>query len=105
MRTAFIRLAIGSALFLLGACSAQSAAEPKHLALYSCADGRTFTVEQSAELARITYYNQHFRLPRRPSGIGVKYASPDATLIIDGDMAVFVTESLVDLERCRIAPV
>ena len=88
-------------LLLPGGCSAQSVAEAKRSSVYRCADGRSFTVEESGEAARVDYYDEHYRLPRRSSGIGTRFASQDATLIIDGDMAVFVTENIVDLQACR----
>jgi membrane-bound inhibitor of C-type lysozyme len=93
--------AIGVAMMFAAACSAQSAAEAKRPSLYRCADGRTFTVDQQQGAAEVTYYDEHFRLPRRSSGVGARYATQDATLIIDGDMAAFVTENIVDLEACR----
>lgn len=69
--------------------------------MYKCSDGRSFSVTESADAAKVDYFNEHFQLPRRPSGIGTRYASADATLIIDGDMAAFVTETIVDLQACR----
>ncbi len=90
-----------SALLFLGACFATSGAEAQRPSVYRCADGRTFSVEQGKHGVHVTYYGRHFRLSRRPSEIGARYASSDATLIIDSDMAVFVTEHIVDLQACR----
>jgi membrane-bound inhibitor of C-type lysozyme len=95
--------AILGLLFLAG-CSSASVAEARPETIYRCADGRTFSVDLTTDSARVTYYDEQFRLPRRSSGIGSRYASPDATLIIDGEMAVFVTENIVDLQACRALP-
>ncbi len=89
------------AVLLFSSCSSASVAEPRHAAVYQCAEGQTFAVDRGKHSAQVSYYGERFRLPRRLSGIGVRYASPDATLIIDGDMAVFVTENIVDLKACR----
>jgi membrane-bound inhibitor of C-type lysozyme len=94
-------LGIPLVVILAGGCSAPSVAEAKRPLIYRCADGRTFTVDQQQRSAEVTYYDEHFRLPRRSSGVGVRYATQDATLIIDGDMAAFVTENIVDLQSCR----
>jgi membrane-bound inhibitor of C-type lysozyme len=101
MTTGLALLGIPLLLILSGGCSAPSVAEAKRPLIYRCADGRTFTVDQQQRSAEVTYYDEHFRLPRRSSGVGIRYATPDATLIIDGDMAAFVTENIVDLQSCR----
>ena len=88
-----------AAMICVGGCS--SAAAPEVTAsIYECADGRWFSVRSHEGKATILYEDQHFSLPRRPSSIGVKYASPEATLIIDGKFAVFVMEADVGPERC-----
>lgn len=89
------------ALVLPSACTAQRSIEAPHIITYRCSDERTFSVEQGRQSARVDFDDEHFRLPRRASTIGVRYASQDATLIIDGDMAVFVTKQIWDLQSCR----
>jgi membrane-bound inhibitor of C-type lysozyme len=86
---------------LVGACSAQGAAEPRQGIVYRCGDGRSFTVEQQARFATVEYAGARFQLPRRKSSIGTRYASPDATLIVDGESAVFVTPHVINLDACR----
>lgn len=85
---------------LIGACSNGMAANAPLLTTYRCVDGRTFTVQRGEETAEVGYFNERYRLPRRPSRLGIRYATEDATLIIDGDFAAFVTEHVVDLESC-----
>ena len=53
-------------------------------------------------MATVRYQGQELELPRRKSGIGIRYASPEATLIIDDEMAVLVTETNVNLKLCRV---
>lgn len=88
-------------LLLLGACSSPRVAAAEVTAAYYCADGRFFTVEQNAEAATVRYDDEAYRLAKRPSGIGVRFASPEATLIIDGDAAVFASETVIDLDDCK----
>ena len=90
---------IGSGL-LLGACSA-SVSPQVSSARYVCEDGRSFSVKRDERAASILYTDTRYSLPRRPSSIGVRYASPEATLIIDGNFAALVTETIVDLQSCR----
>jgi membrane-bound inhibitor of C-type lysozyme len=68
---------------------------------YGCAGGKTFSVERQLRRATVVYRGARFVLPRRSSGIGTRYASREATLIIDGDFAVFVAPNALDLNACR----
>lgn len=83
----------------LGGCSATAAPQTR-TTLYECADGRTFTVRSDPYDASVAYDDEHYRLTRRPSSIGTKYASTEATLIVDGNFAAFATETVVDLNQC-----
>lgn len=97
--TGLTALAAPISIGLLSSCSAAAAPQVKS-ATYNCNAGRSFGVRSDDKHATIEYSGQRYSLPRRPSSIGYKYASPAATLIIDGDVAVFVTEAIVDLGGC-----
>lgn len=89
----------GATMVLLAACSA--AATPQVTsAVYRCHDGRWFTVARNHNSASIRYADTSYNLSRRPSSLGMKYSSAEATLIIDHQFAAFVTETLMDLEQC-----
>lgn len=85
---------------LLGSCSAQSA-KPKVETTYRCSDGRTFKVLRDSYEADVDYANESYSLQRRPSSIGIRYGSTEASLILDGPYAAFVTETVVDLPQCK----
>jgi hypothetical protein len=68
---------------------------------YRCSDGRTFGVVRDSYEADVAYANELYSLQRRPSSIGVRYASTEASLVVDGPYAAFVTETVVDLPECR----
>lgn len=96
------------ALILLGlsllACSAGGRSSSTIASTFLCADDRSFSVERNADGATVHYLDAYYHLSRRPSSIGYKYGSREASLIIDGDYAAFVTETVPDLEDCRIKP-
>lgn len=87
------------ALAVLGGCSA-SASPAAINSVYQCTDGRMFSVARDARRAAVYYENERYSLSRRPSSMGIKYASPEATLIVDGEFAAFVTETIIDLKSC-----
>ena len=72
--------------------SAQLLAPPGGIHLYRCLDGTPFTLSLSPREAIVRFADGSYRLPRRSSGIAVKYASETATLYLDGDFAAFVAE-------------
>lgn len=87
------------ALAVLGGCS--TSASPAAInSVYQCADGRFFSVARDARRAAVYYEDERYSLSRRPSSIGLKYASLEATLVVDGAFAAFVTETIVDLRSC-----
>ena len=90
---------VASAL-LVGGCSAPVSPNVA-TSRYVCNDGRSFSVQRDEDSASILYTDSRYSLPRRPSSIGIKYESPEATLIIDGKFAALVTETIVDLQACR----
>ena len=86
-------------MILLAACSAVAAPRLTS-SIYRCHDGQRFSVDRNSQTALIRYANNRYSLSRRPSSLGVKYSSAEATLIIDGQFAAFVTETVMDLENC-----
>lgn len=62
-----------------------------------------FSVEQRGTAAVVRFGDGSYRLERKPSSIGERFASDDATLIIDGDFAAFVAEDRLDLDGCQAA--
>lgn len=59
---------------------------------YRCLDGSTFVLRFSPSVAIVEFPDGEYRLPRRSSGIAIKYASDKATLYLDRDFAAFVAE-------------
>ena len=72
--------------------AAQVAAPPNQAVHYRCLDDTTFTLTASPVMAIVRFKDGEYRLPRRSSGIAIKYASPTATLYLDGDFAAFVAD-------------
>ena len=88
-------------LLLSPGCSTQAAQAAKSVTIFRCAGAQSFTVERDDHSAIVLYSNARYELPRRSSSIGERYATSDATLIIDGEMAAFVTSSVMNLDFCR----
>lgn len=96
--------ALAPALLVLvhaSACSAEDADAATTRTVYRCAGNQSFTVARDARSALVEYSGARYVLPRRSSSIGDRYATRAATLIVDGDMAVFVSTSATNLEFCR----
>lgn len=93
-----------AALLLVVGCSAPTSAHTRSASLYECSGGRTFAVTRDARAATVHYRDTRYELQRRTSSLGVRYSSPKASLIIDGDVAVFVTERILDLHVCSARP-
>lgn len=85
----------------LPACSSSSIAEPVHPSAYECAHGQILHVHNGEEHAKVDFLDRHYELARNSSGLGLKYSSDDATLVIDGDSAVFVDHRSIELQTCR----
>ena len=98
--------AIGcAALLTMVGCSAPSAARSARFATYECSGGKAFTVKRDEARATVRYDEQSYELSRRKSSLGTRYSADGASLIVDGDMAVFVTERVLNLKLCREARV
>jgi hypothetical protein len=59
---------------------------------YRCLDDTMFTLSASPTLAIVRFANAEYRLPRRQSGLAIKYASKTATLYLDKDFAAFIAD-------------
>lgn len=98
-----MRLKIAAALLatvvsVLGA--AQAHAAPVDATRYVCDRRQQLVVIRSATEAQVRFIDRTYDLRRRPSGLGIKYASATATLILDGPSAVFVAEDRLQLGAC-----
>jgi hypothetical protein len=65
---------------------------PAQHSTYVCLDETVFTLSASDEMAIVRFEDREYRLPRRRSAIAIKYATPQATLYLDGDFAAFVSD-------------
>ena len=93
-----------SGLLLLTLISFGSCAAPINAAAtanFKCADSRILQVQYDAKRANVIAEGRPYALPRQASGLGMRYASPTATLIIDGNFAAFVADDLYDLRGCH----
>ena len=99
-----MKLAAGlliAALSGLGSAAAEAA--PLATVHYACAPPQDFVVESDRRTALVRFSDRTYELKRKASGIGTKYSSPTATLIIDGPSAIFVAEDRIDLGACTEA--
>lgn len=96
--------ALLAALAVAG-CAGPRLSAPHQLAeaRFVCEDAVSFGVRRSATAATVSFGDGDYRLERKRSSIGERFASPGATLIIDGDFAAFVAEDRLGLDGCRSA--
>lgn len=73
---------------------------------YRCLDDSRFVLRLSEKEAIVEFPDGSYRLPRRPSGIALKYSTKTATLYLDGDFAAFVADDrpLPGCERVKPKP-
>lgn len=72
---------------------------------YRCSGQRTLDVQYSRAGAVVTVNGgRSYDLARGGPGIGERFSSDDATLIIDGDLAAFAATDVLDLRRCKAWP-
>jgi hypothetical protein len=90
------------ALSLILAAQMAAATGPQ---LYRCLDDTMFTLSLSQDQAIVRFKDGQYVLPRKQSAIALKYATPTATLYLDGDFAAFVADDR-PLPGCtRVTPV
>lgn len=88
VRRHFLRLAAG--LALCGPLAAQAQAGPATPTRFACDRGVGFNVAYVRGGAWVTTSGGRWLLRQAPSSIGKRYASPEATLILDQDRAALV---------------
>ena len=69
--------------------------------VFQCSDGSELTVQFQRRTATVLAGGHSYVLVRKSSNLGERFASPEATLIIDGDFAAFVADDLHGLQGCR----
>jgi hypothetical protein len=94
---------VASALFLIAAGCAHHAGDQASWVEYRCTNGRALRVELQGRTASVSLDDVVYRLTMKPASIGKRYASSDATLVIDGHFAAFVTDQVSDLLGCYLA--
>jgi membrane-bound inhibitor of C-type lysozyme len=97
-----IKLAAGPMLIVLSVLLAAHAHAAPAPTRYVCG-GQTVTIERDGKLASVRFADGSYQLQRKASDIGVKYASPTATLIIDGPSAIFVAQDRLQVAACTEA--
>ena len=95
---------VAALLLAAGVCSAAQRLSQPQVTLFRCAGGRSFSVASDEKKAIVTASGTHYELRWRPSSIGKRYAARDATLILDGDFAAFVSRTAIDFDLCRSRP-
>jgi hypothetical protein len=68
---------------------------------YTCATGRWFEVRRSSSAADVSLDGRNYSLELKAGSLGTRYASPEATLIVDGNFAAFVTNEDIGLTACH----
>jgi hypothetical protein len=72
--------------------------------VFRCRDGSELTVRYyQGQTATVLAGGHSYALRLKPSNVGKRFASRQATLIIDGDFAAFVADDLDNLGGCRVA--
>ena len=93
------KLALG--VVVLSACT--GAVEPAgHVNLYVCADQSYLEVAELADRAVVRHAESEVQLKVKPMSIGRRFASDEATLILDEDRAVYVEETGI-IRHCLLS--
>ena len=94
-----MKVLYSAALVVLVGCAGSLAARSA-VSTYECANGKSFSVRKTADGATVEFENEVFTLSKRKSSLGSRYSSDGASLVIDGDLAVFASETVLDLRMC-----
>lgn len=90
-------------LGLLAAASALSAAPSvEQRTTARCAQGRSFGVRLSGDVAIVTLPGRSIRMARKPSRLGDAFRGDGSALMIDGDFAALVLSDDPDWRDCRL---
>jgi hypothetical protein len=107
MKDVRVRIAAGILVVvvsvLAGARAQAKAAPPVTATRYVCDGRQNLVIERNDATARVRFIDRTYDLKRKPSGIGIKYGSSDAALIIDGASAIFVAPDRLQLGACTEA--
>ena len=98
-----ILIVVVSMLATAQAHAQATAAPAATVTRYACDGRQNLVVERTAATARVSFIDRTYDLKRKPSGIGIKYGSSDAALIIDGTSAIFVAPDRLQLGACTEA--
>jgi hypothetical protein len=83
--------------------SMRATAGKQTLRTFTCDGGTSFSVVVADKVADVTFSrSEYYRLRSKPFSIGQRFVSPTATLIIDGRLAVFVSNGRIDLNQCEL---
>lgn len=91
---------MGGVLLVLAAAQAHATTP---VVRYACEGRQNLTIQRDRHIARVNFIDRSYELRRKRSGIGVKYESGAAALIIDGSSAVFVAPDRLQLGACNEA--
>lgn len=100
MKDTRIQVAGGLLSGVLSVLGAQAHAAAPVAVRYACEGRQSLTIQRDANMARVDFVDRSYKLQRKRSGIGVKYESATAALIIDGRSAVFVAADRLKLGVC-----
>jgi membrane-bound inhibitor of C-type lysozyme len=67
---------------------------------FACQSSSTLKVRLTPSLAQVSIDGRQYSLQRRPSSLGARYSSRQATLIVDGSFASFVAAGGRSGSRC-----
>jgi hypothetical protein len=70
---------------------------------FICADGQPLDIIHTKQLAIVKLGERIFNLHARKASIGERYSDDDATLIMDGATAVFVSGDGRDAMTCELS--
>jgi hypothetical protein len=98
-----IGIAGGLLLTVVSVLGTANAAVPPMTVRYVCEGRQNLVVERGGASARVNFIDRSYDLRRKHAGIGVKYESATAALIIDGPSVVFVAEDRLELGTCSQA--
>jgi hypothetical protein len=87
-------------LIVLAALAASTPATASEARTYSCSRPGSLEVRFTRTTAFVNFERREYQLHRKRSSIGVRYGSPSAALMLDGQFAVFVTEGSRHAVRC-----
>lgn len=92
--------ALGAALLVLAGCATTRDEHSRRD--YLCTDTTQLSVVRRSEIATVEHQGSVYRLTHKPFSLGERYTSANATLIVDGHSAVFVTEDSASPQRCYL---